>query len=847
MMTRCLLALWLCALPLVSVSGQASGTIDWTVNPGGSVTFYNLEQLFPGIGGRSGPSSGPAALRITVTDCSDTLEDVAYAGCTITADGGTGAGTYTWDESGSALGSGACTGMTFTDSGDNGSLAGTPTTAGTCTFTARVTDTAPTAVTQSISFEVQAAATIPAPWAHTDIGTGQAAGNATETAGTWTVTGAGTHLGTSDQGHYVYQLVSGNYEIFGRVTACTQINGLDLCGIELRSSLAANAARMYCGRQVDGTPLLRYRLTDGAASQSTSGSGVVDYFRIVNLAGQVTCYYGTNGTSWTQHGATHSLTLGTYAIGFVAFSSAAEQANLTTGTFTTITTDSTPDDDTVDSGAYRPHHQGPGTTTRGGAGGTSGWRVYIVNTTADNITAPVLVDTVGGVGIYTSSYRAAVDPTTCTPRYVVFSTSGTIYLSLGVVNIDCPYLTIAGQTAASPGVTIAQREVRINTNDVVNQHVRYRHGDFVSGASGRAIWTHGGDGASGGAATFNVVHDHISTSWGTDETFGFGASGNPGPQDITVLDSLSSEPLDTPDGGTANHARMTSSNPRPNGTMLMSRTVYAHSDTRNPSVRSGWQWAHVNNLLYNYRGSVGGPNHGGIVFQCLLSETNLIEGVVIGNVFLPGPETPSAHIPIKVSDASAGVCPVELFVEDNRCTGAACPSAYATTGAGQCTTPSLGDNQWLGVYKNGLTEAAVREDCRPSWFTGQITGTILELASSTIEAYVSDNAGARPLDRDAHDTRIIAEIAARTGSIKDSLDAPGTVPPSGEVASGNVAALAENSNHSALLTAIQAIDPDDPGTCGTMFDGFVRTEMMCLLESHASYGAQRLEMYQGAP
>ena len=815
---------------------------------------------------RSGvPTGAAASLTITTTSLPDATEDEAYS-FTVQASGGGGGDE--WDSNGAGACAGGfcnlndadtdCAGLKITQA--TGEIVGPATDddGGACSVTTKVTDDLSATATASFTLTVieAAAVTCPSPWTGQDIGSGQAPGSCAESLDVFTIEGAGTGLGTSDKGYLVSQAVTGDFSVAAQVTACT--GAIPLCGVTIRSSTTANSARVYCGRQIDGTPLFRYRPTDGAASQSATVATITPaYFMAVNIGGQLSCLYGDDGLAWSQVGASQAITLAsTYRAGMWVLSSPAEEGNLTTGTFANVVTDTTPDnpEEAADSGAYRPHYQGPGTTTRAGAGGTGG-RVYIVNTTADNTTAPVLVDTVGGVGIYTSSFRAALNPSTCTPRYIVFSTSGTFYFTIGGVDVNCPFLTVAAQTAPSPGVTWAQRELRINTNDVVFQHIRGRRGD-LSNQGERALWVHGGDGASGGAATFNVVLDHLSVSWGTDETLGFGASGNPGPQDITVLDSLASEPLDNPDGRPPNHARMTSSNPRPNGTILMTRTIYAHSDTRNPSVRSGWQWAHVNNLLYNYRGNIGGTNHGGIVFQCLLSETNLIEGVAIGNVFIPGPETPSGHIPIKASDGSTGTCPIDLFVEDNRCTGATCPSAYATTGAGQCTTPSLGDNQWLGVYRNNLTEAAVREDCRPSWFTGQTTGTVLELDSSTVRAYVLANSGARPLDRDLHDTRIIAEITAGTGgSIKDSLDVAGSTctgpcvtPPANEVTTGgNVAALAENSNHSALLTAIQAIDPDDPGTCGSMFDGFVRTEMMCLLESHASHGAQRLEMYQGAP
>lgn len=72
-----------------------------------------------------------------------------------------GTGTYTWSESGAAMGSGACSGLTFGDTGNNGIASGTPTTAGTCSFTALVTDSAVATDTQAYEIVVQAVAQAP--------------------------------------------------------------------------------------------------------------------------------------------------------------------------------------------------------------------------------------------------------------------------------------------------------------------------------------------------------------------------------------------------------------------------------------------------------------------------------------------------------------------------------------------------------------------------------------------------------------------------------------------------------------------------------------------------------------
>jgi hypothetical protein len=62
------------------------------------------------------------------------------------------------------------------------------------------------------------------------------------------------------------------------------------------------------------------------------------------------------------------------------------------------------------------------------------------------------------------------------PRVVVFEVSGTIRITSDMV-IQNPYITIAGQTAPSPGILIRGAALTIATHDVLVQHIRVRAGD----------------------------------------------------------------------------------------------------------------------------------------------------------------------------------------------------------------------------------------------------------------------------------------------------------------------------------------------------------------------------------
>jgi len=102
-----------------------------------------------------------------------------------------------------------------------------------------------------------------------------------------------------------------------------------------------------------------------------------------------------------------------------------------------------------------PGLKGFGANTRAGRGGA----VYRVT----NLAAK-------GAG----SLRACIDAVG--PRTCIFEVSGTIALTSNLV-VRNPYLTIAGQTAPSPGILVRGGAIVIVAHDVLLQHVHVRAGD----------------------------------------------------------------------------------------------------------------------------------------------------------------------------------------------------------------------------------------------------------------------------------------------------------------------------------------------------------------------------------
>jgi hypothetical protein len=183
-------------------------------------------------------------------------------------------------------------------------------------------------------------------------------------------------------------------------------------------------------------------------------------------------------------------------------------------------------------------------------------------------------------------------------RTVVFDVGGWITLSsnLGIAQAN---ITIAGQTAPGGGIGIRGRKVSIGGNNAVIRFLRIRRGIMVT--------TDRDDAMTISSSADNIIVDHCSVSFGTDETLSMPGDEGIGPHNLTLQWSIVAWGLQR-----NNHSA---------GSLFTSNqttihhTLWAFNKTRNPRARSelpetrgmGGPLDWVNNVIYgwNARDPVG--------------------------------------------------------------------------------------------------------------------------------------------------------------------------------------------------------------------------------------------------
>ncbi|MDR7068170.1 pectate lyase [Pseudoxanthomonas japonensis] len=337
------------------------------------------------------------------------------------------------------------------------------------------------------------------------------------------------------------------------------------------------------------------------------------------------------------------------------------------------------------------------------------------------------------------------------PRTVVFEVGGVIDLGMKELRITEPFLTIAGQTAPHPGVTIIKGGLTIATHDVVIRHLRIRPGDGGMPKRSGDI-----DAITTVRGAHDVIVDHCSLTWATDENLSASSTRFHGENEaewmanasrrITYSNNIVSEGLAHATHPKGEHSKGSLIHDHVNEVLIVGN-LYAHNYERSPLFKGGARGQVINNLIYN-------PGQRAIHYNLIAEEWqghpySKGDMVVRGNVMRAGKSTePLAFLMI------GGSGDLDLYAQDN----------LIVDRTGHTSIQEMGSYTTAPVKLNRVKAA-------PALPFG-----VTLLPSGKVQDAVIETVGATPWNRDLIDRRIVADVIEGRGEIIDSQEQVGGYP-----------------------------------------------------------------------
>lgn len=325
------------------------------------------------------------------------------------------------------------------------------------------------------------------------------------------------------------------------------------------------------------------------------------------------------------------------------------------------------------------------------------------------------------------------------PRIVVFEVGGVIDLAKRSLRVTEPYLTVAGETAPPPGVTLIRGGLAIHSHDVTIRHLMIRPGD--NGEAPRSGWEPDALSVSGPGA-HDVLIDHCSLTWALDENASVS-----GPRDrghaftarrVTFSHSIIAEGLDHATHRKGRHSKGLLVHDFVEEVAVIGN-LFAHNDRRNPYFKGHTSGVVVNNVMYNIGNAAVQLGFVADEYRHTPFTPRNPRVAVVGNVLRYGVSSYS-DLPLVAYQGDA-------FVDDNQVVNL--------------------DGRPMPQVHGAVTLLSAA----PVWPAGLEPLPVTQVLESVLK-----NAGARPWDRDPIDRRIVASVTGGIGRIIDSQSEVGGYP-----------------------------------------------------------------------
>lgn len=268
-----------------------------------------------------------------------------------------------------------------------------------------------------------------------------------------------------------------------------------------------------------------------------------------------------------------------------------------------------------------------------GARGAANPQIYLVTNLNDS-----------GAG----SFRDAVSQP---GRFVIFKVGGIVNLQ-SVVAVAAN-TTIAGQTAPGEGILFLGPRVSFSgANNTIARFMRIRYGGTAQNQD-----------ASGIANGANIILDHMTFTWGTDEVFSVNWDNNgTAPDNITIQNSIIGQGMHR-----HNHSAGGLMQPPPGGKISLIGNLYICNKTRNNKIKGINEF--VNNVVYNWGnyGNTYGHTQSGEAYIMGGDSAGASYANIINNYFIGGPNTNSAvTTPFSVGNANFNLYGSGNYFDNNK-------------------------------------------------------------------------------------------------------------------------------------------------------------------------------------